>query len=57
MRIECFYLWMVSNTISTAIHVNAGMWSLTVRDIIFLVLAVHGIYSWRKIRKVNNESI
>ena len=51
LRIECFYLWLVSNALSAILHMNAAMWSLALRDLIFLVLAVHGIYSWRKLKR------
>ena len=43
----CFLLWMVSNTLSALIHVHTGPWSLVVRDIIFLALAVQGWRKWR----------
>jgi nicotinamide riboside transporter PnuC len=43
----CFYLWLVSNTLSLAVHVVAGLWGLALRDLIFLVLAVEGLRKWR----------
>lgn len=46
--IFCFYLWLVSNFITAMIHYNAGIFSLLIRDLIFLVLATEGIYRWRK---------
>ena len=48
MRIECFWLWMVSNLVSAGIHVYTGLWSLAFRDIVFFVLAVQGLRYWRK---------
>jgi hypothetical protein len=48
MRIECFYLWWVSNAIFAGIHLHAGIWSLAARDVVFLVLAVHGFICWRR---------
>lgn len=51
MRIECFYLWWVSNAIFVGIHVHAGIWSLAGRDVVFLVLAVHGWHCWKKNRE------
>jgi len=47
-RINCFYLWLISNSISAALHAYIGLWSLCVRDVIFFVLAIEGIYHWRK---------
>lgn len=44
----CFLLWMVSNCLSAGIHAYAGVWSLFGRDIVFLLLAFHGFYQWRK---------
>ena len=43
----CFVLWMVSNFLSAVIHINTGVWSLVVRDLIFLVLAIEGYRLWR----------
>jgi nicotinamide riboside transporter PnuC len=48
LRIECFYLWFVSNLISAVIHAEARIWSLCIRDMIFLILAVEGIWLWSK---------
>jgi nicotinamide riboside transporter PnuC len=47
--IGCFYIWLISNGITAGIHIYAGLWSLAARDFIFILLAVHGIYKWRKI--------
>ena len=42
----CFLLWLVSNAISMVIHAQVGVWSLTARDAIFLILAVEGWVKW-----------
>ena len=42
----CFPIWMVSNAMSLAIHVDAWIWSLVVRDAVFLILAVEGWFKW-----------
>ncbi|MFA5692273.1 MAG: nicotinamide mononucleotide transporter [Acholeplasmataceae bacterium] len=42
----CFVLWIVSNGLSALIHVQAGIWSLAARDIVFFVLAVEGWLLW-----------
>lgn len=42
----CFLLWMVSNALTGAIHAQAGIWSLLVRDAIFFVLAIEGWFKW-----------
>ena len=47
-RRECFYVWIVSNSLTLGIHVAVGVWSLAVRDVIFLALAVEGLWLWRR---------
>ena len=42
----CFLLWLVSNGLTGAIHAQAGIWSLLVRDVIFFVLAIEGWFKW-----------
>lgn len=44
----CFKIWMVSNSISLVIHLHAGIYSLAIRDFIFLILAFEGLWKWRK---------
>ena len=43
----CFLLWMASNILSCVIHLSLGPWSLVVRDMVFLCLAVEGWFLWR----------
>ena len=47
LRIECFYLWLISNCIAASIHISAGLIAMSIKDLIFIVLAVEGIYKWR----------
>jgi len=47
----CFYLWLVSNSLSAVLHGQAGLWSLLARDVIFLALAVEGIIKWKTIQR------
>lgn len=47
-HIVCFYVWMISNTLSLGLHLYAGMWGLTCRDAIFFILCIDGIIKWRK---------
>lgn len=42
----CFVLWIVSNAMSLAIHLDAGIWSLAARDGAFWLLAIHGLWRW-----------
>jgi len=44
----CFVVWMVSNSLTAGIHAYAGIWSLFVRDVVFLILAVEGWKKWGK---------
>lgn len=46
-RRSCFLLWIFSNTFTLIIHAYIGVWSLAARDVVFLVLAVHGLYAWK----------
>jgi nicotinamide riboside transporter PnuC len=44
---KCFWFWIVSNAISCALHIHVGLWSLVVRDAVFLVLAFDGLAKWK----------
>lgn len=46
--ISCFYVWIVSNFVSAYLHFDSGIYSLLIRDLVFLVLACEGIMKWRK---------
>lgn len=45
--IACFPVWLLSNSISGCVHLNAGMSGMVLRDVAFLILAVHGWRCWR----------
>ena len=47
MRI-CFIVWMISNAMSACIHMGSEIWSLLIRDVIFLILAFEGWIKWGK---------
>ena len=44
----CFGLWLVSNALCFVIHYRKRMVALTVRDLVFLGLAIHGLVMWSK---------
>jgi hypothetical protein len=44
----CFLTWLVSNSLTLAIHVKSRLWALGVRDVIFLGLAVDGWLRWTR---------
>ena len=44
--IYCFLLWLFSNGLTLYIHQHERMWSLALRDMIFLMLAVEGWIQW-----------
>ena len=44
----CFLIWLMSNTLCAIIHASTCVWSLMIRDLIFLVLAIEGWFKWRK---------
>lgn len=52
-RRGCFLLWMVSNSLTLAVHVWAGLGAMAGRDIVFLVLAVQGWFLWGRAAKQN----
>lgn len=45
---RCYWLWLFSNSLTLAIHADAGIWSLAIRDLAFLALAVHGLRKWTR---------
>ena len=45
---SCFIFWLVSNSISCAIHLATGLWGLALRDAIFWLLAWEGLRRWKK---------
>ncbi len=46
LNITCFYLWIVSNVICAIIHAFSGLYVLAGKDLIFFLLAIHGLWSW-----------
>lgn len=46
--IYCFPIWIMSNFIVALIHAQSHLEILMLRDIIFLVLAIHGWHEWQK---------
>lgn len=46
--IGCFYVWIFSNALTGGIHVYSGLWTLAIRDVVFLVLAFDGLRHWRR---------
>lgn len=47
LRRSCFILWLISNGLSAVIHAGAGMWTLTLRDVIFFGLCIEGFWRWQ----------
>jgi len=45
-RRECFLLWLGSNSLTLAVHLAVGLYAMSVRDMIFIALAVHGWIMW-----------
>ena len=46
--IACFYLWFASNLITAWLHAGVGLWSLLVRDLMFLALVIEGFWKWQR---------
>ena len=47
-RRACFVLWLISNALSFWIHARTGVLSLCIRDVIFFVLAIEGLWMWSR---------
>lgn len=47
----CFAVWLVSNALSLAVHLESAIWSLAVRDIAFCLLAVEGWIKWNAMKR------
>jgi nicotinamide riboside transporter PnuC len=56
-RSACFKLWIVSNSLSLIIHVATGVWTLAVRDAIFVLFAFEGDRLWKNKKKTTNWEI
>ncbi len=48
MRIEGFYLWLVSNLALAAVHAHAGLWLLLLLDLFFLRVNLRGATRWAR---------
>ncbi len=44
--IWCFHCWLLSNSLTAYLHLRQRMWSLLIRDLIFIALAVQGLILW-----------
>ena len=48
--VGCFYVWMVSNSLSAYLHFDSHIYSLLIRDVVFTILAFEGLYRWKKVK-------
>lgn len=44
----CFVFFLLSNSLSLFVHSQSHIWSLLVRDGVFIILAIEGWFKWRK---------
>jgi nicotinamide riboside transporter PnuC len=51
----CFAVWLISNALSLAVHVDAAIWSLAVRDAAFCLLALEGWFKWNPLKRGKRE--
>ena len=49
--IACFPIFLCSNVITLVLHLQVGLWSVVIRDGIFIVLGVEGWMKWRKMAR------
>lgn len=47
IRRRCYYFWLISNSLCLIIHLWLCVWSLVVRDSVFLALACEGLRKWK----------
>lgn len=52
----CFYLWCVTNVMWLIWDACCGLWSRCVLDAVQLVLAVYGIYEWKKLESRSGDA-
>lgn len=45
----CFYLWTVTNAMWFGWDAYCGLWSRCVLDAVQFILAIWGIYEWKKL--------
>ncbi len=50
LRIEGFYLWLLSNLTLAVVHAYAGLWLLLVLDVFFLRVNACGALRWTQRR-------
>lgn len=47
-NISCFYIWLVGDILWFIFDLTAGTYGRSTLDFVQVILAVWGIYSWRK---------
>lgn len=52
-KVECWILWILVDIISSILYFEKGVMFISIEYIIFLIIALNGLYQWVKI--VNNE--
>jgi len=43
---KCFLFWIIANSIRFLIHLKIGQQAFAAGDMVFLLLAIHGLISW-----------
>lgn len=46
--LDNWYVWVIVNTISVFVFYRQGLYLLSIEYFVFLLLAVHGVLSWKK---------
>lgn len=52
----CFYLWIVTNAMWFCWDASCGLLSRCLLDAVQFVLAIYGVYEWRKLEATRAES-
>lgn len=51
-RIECFYIWLVTNLVWAFASYTHGLPAKAAQHLVFFALAVHGLSQWRKVERI-----
>jgi len=46
----CFIIWLFTNALWTLIDYEAGLYSQATLQLVYVVLALWGIYEWKKVK-------
>lgn len=54
-RRECFYVWMVTNSLWCGVDVWHGIWSQAILQALYVGLAIWGLIEWNRIHPLTKQ--